>query len=55
LALLAAANVGVVWLIVDTVVDTATAAIAAGVLAGLTTVVWLVIPAWVLLRTSAQS
>jgi hypothetical protein len=56
LVLLATANVGVVWLIVDTVVDSTAAAVAAAVLAGLTTIVWLVIPAWVLLRhRSAES
>src|SRR5690349_699939 len=54
LLLLAAANVGVVWLIVDTVIDASTAATAAAVLAGLTTVVWVVIPVWVLHRRESE-
>ena len=48
LVLLVAANVGAVWLVMDTVVGIAGASIAAGVLAGLVTVGWLVVPAWVL-------
>lgn len=50
LVLLAVANVGAVWLIIDTVLSSAAAAVAAAVLAGLTTLVWLVLPAWVLRR-----
>jgi uncharacterized protein DUF6328 len=48
LALLVAANVGAVWLILDLVLGIAAASIAAAALAGLTTIGWLVIPAWVL-------
>jgi hypothetical protein len=48
LLLLAAANVGAVWLIVDTVLDSTAAAVAAAALAALTTLVWVVLPAWVL-------
>jgi hypothetical protein len=48
LVLLVAANVGAVWLVMDAVVGIAGASIAAGVLAGLVTVGWLVVPAWVL-------
>jgi len=48
LVLLVAANVGAVWLVMDTVVGIAGASIAAGVLAGLVAVGWLVVPAWVL-------
>ena len=48
LVLLVAANVGAVWLVMDAVVGLAGASIAAGVLAGLVTVGWLVVPAWVL-------
>ncbi|TXL60913.1 DUF6328 family protein [Aeromicrobium terrae] len=50
LVLLAVANVGAVWLIVDTVLSSTAASVAAAVLAGLTTLVWLVLPAWVLRR-----
>jgi len=50
LVLLVAANVGAVWLVMDAVVGIAGASIAAGVLAGLVTVGWLVVPAWVLKR-----
>jgi len=48
LVLLVAANVGAVWLVIDVVLDVTAASIAAGVLAGLTTIGWLVLPAWVL-------
>jgi len=48
LVLLVAANVGAVWLVMDAVVGIAGASIAAGVLAGLVTIGWLVVPAWVL-------
>ena len=48
LVLLVTANVGAVWLVMDAVVGIAGASIAAGVLAGLVTVGWLVVPAWVL-------
>ncbi|MFZ0140929.1 MAG: DUF6328 family protein [Aeromicrobium sp.] len=48
LVLLVAANVGAVWLVMDAVVGIAGASTAAGVLAGLVTVGWLVVPAWVL-------
>ena len=48
LVLLVGANVGAVWLVMDAVVGIAGASIAAGVLAGLVTVGWLVVPAWVL-------
>jgi hypothetical protein len=48
LVLLVAANVGAVWLVMDAVVGIAGASIAAGVLAGLVTVGWLAVPAWVL-------
>lgn len=48
LALLVAANVGAVWLVLDVVLDVAAASIAAALLAGFTTIGWLVLPAWVL-------
>jgi hypothetical protein len=48
LVLLVAANVGAVWLVMDTVVGVGGASIAAGVLVGLVTVGWLVLPASVL-------
>jgi hypothetical protein len=48
LVLLVAANVGAVWLVMDAVVGVAGASIAAGILTGLVTVGWLVVPAWVL-------
>jgi uncharacterized protein DUF6328 len=48
LALLVAANVGAVWLILDIVLGIAAASIAAAVLAGLTTILWVAVPAWVL-------
>ena len=46
LALLVAANVGAVWLVLDVVLGITAASIAAALLAGLTTVGWLVLPAW---------
>ena len=48
LTLLVAANVGAVWLVLDVVLDVAAASIAAALLAGFTTIGWLVLPAWVL-------
>ena len=48
LVLLVAANVGAVWLVLDVVLGVTAASIAAAVLAGLTTIGWLVLPAWVL-------
>ena len=46
LALLVAANVGAVWLVLDVVLGITAASITAALLAGLTTVGWLVLPAW---------
>jgi hypothetical protein len=46
LVLLVAANVGAVWLVLDVVLGVGAASIAAGVLAGLTTLGWMVVPAW---------
>ena len=46
--LLVAANVGAVWLVLDVVLGVTAASIVAAFLAGLTTVGWLVLPAWVL-------
>ncbi|MGH3457763.1 DUF6328 family protein [Aeromicrobium sp.] len=48
LVLLVAANVGAVWLVLDVVLGLLAASIAAAVLAGLTTIGWIVVPAWVL-------
>jgi hypothetical protein len=48
LAVLVMANVGAVWLILDVVLGVTAASITAAVLAGLTTIGWLVLPAWVL-------
>jgi hypothetical protein len=48
LVLLVAANVGAVWLVMDAVLGVSSASIAAGVLVGLVTVGWIVLPAWVL-------
>jgi hypothetical protein len=48
LVLLVTANVGAVWLVMDAVVGIAGASAAAGVLAGMVTIGWLVVPAWVL-------
>jgi hypothetical protein len=50
LALLVAANVGAVWLVLDVVLGVAAASITAAVLAGLTTIGWVVLPAWVLAK-----
>jgi hypothetical protein len=46
--LLVAANVGAVWLVLDVVLGGSAASIAAASLAGVTTIGWLVLPAWVL-------
>lgn len=48
LVLLVAANVGAVWLVMDAVLGVTAASIAAGALAGLVTIGWIVLPAWVL-------
>lgn len=48
LALLVAANVGAVWLILDIVLGVTAASVVAAILAGLTTIGWVVLPAWVL-------
>jgi hypothetical protein len=48
LVLLVAANVGAVWLVMDAVLGITSASIASGVLVGLVTVGWMVLPAWVL-------
>jgi hypothetical protein len=48
LALLVTANVGAVWLILDIVLGVAAASVVAAILAGLTTIGWVVLPAWVL-------
>lgn len=48
LVLLVAANVGAVWLVLDVVLGVSAASIAAGTLAGLTTIGWVLLPAWVL-------
>lgn len=48
LVLLVAANVGAVWLVMDVVLSVSLASIAAGVLVGLVTVGWIVLPTWVL-------
>jgi len=52
LVLLVAANVGAVWLVLDVVLGVAAASIAAALLAGFTTIGWLVLPAWVLKERS---
>jgi hypothetical protein len=46
--LLVAANVGAVWLILDIVLGVAEASVVAAILAGVTTIGWVVLPAWVL-------
>ena len=46
LVLLVAANVGAVWLVLDVVLGVTAASIAAALLAGATTIGWLVLPAW---------
>ena len=48
LVLLVAANVGAVWLVLDVVLGVGAASTAAGLLAGLVTIGWIVLPAWVL-------
>ena len=48
LVLLVAANVGAVWLVLDVVLGVTPASIVAAILAGLTTIGWIVLPAWVL-------
>ena len=48
LVLLVAANVGAVWLVLDGVLGVTAASIVAAILAGLTTIGWIVLPAWVL-------
>jgi hypothetical protein len=48
LVLLVAANVGAVWLVLDVVLGVTLASVAAAFLAGLTTIGWIVLPAWVL-------
>ena len=48
LVLLVMANVGAVWLVMDTVLGVSSASIAAGVLVGLVTLGWIVVPTWVL-------
>jgi hypothetical protein len=48
LVLLVAANVGAVWLVMDVVLGVSAASIAAGALAGLVTIGWILLPAWVL-------
>ena len=54
LALLVAANVGAVWLVLDVVLGVAAASITAAVLAGLTTIGWVVLPAWVLAKRNGS-
>jgi hypothetical protein len=48
LVLLVAANVGAVWLVMDVVLGVTAASIAAGALAGLVSIGWILLPAWVL-------
>jgi hypothetical protein len=48
LVLLVAANVGAVWLVMDVVLGVSAASIAAGALASLVTIGWILLPAWVL-------
>src|SRR5687767_13941881 len=55
LVLLVAANVGAVWLVMDVVLGVAGASIAAALLAGFTTLGWLVLPAWVLKERGTES
>jgi hypothetical protein len=50
LGLLVAANVGAVWLILDVVLGSDAASVAAAALAGITTIIWVVLPVWVLRR-----
>ena len=55
LVLLVAANVGAVWLVLDVVLGVTPASIVAAILAGLTTIGWLVLPAWVLKESGTDS
>ncbi len=55
LVLLVAANVGAVWLVLDVVLSVTAASVAAAFLAGVTTVGWLVLPAWVLKERGTDS
>lgn len=55
LVLLVAANVGAVWLVLDVVLGVTAASITAAILAGLTTIGWLVLPAWVLKERGTDS
>jgi hypothetical protein len=55
LALLVAANVGAVWLVLDVVLGVTAASVTAAILAGLTTIGWLVLPAWVLKERGTQA
>ena len=55
LVLLVAANVGAVWLVLDVVLGVAAASIAGAILAGFTTIGWLVLPAWVLKERGTES
>ena len=55
LVLLVAANVGAVWLVLDVVLGVTSASIAAAVLAGFTTIGWLVLPAWVLKERGTET
>jgi hypothetical protein len=55
LVLLVAANVGAVWLVLDVVLGVTPASVAAAFLAGLTTIGWIVLPAWVLKERGPES
>jgi len=55
LVLLVAANVGAVWLVLDVVLGVTQASVAAAILAGLTTIGWIVLPAWVLKERGTNS
>ena len=55
LVLLVAANVGAVWLVLDVVLGVTPASIVAAFLAGLTTIGWIVLPAWVLKERGTDS
>ncbi len=55
LVLLVAANVGAVWLVLDVVLGVTAASISAAMLAGFTTIGWLVLPAWVRMERGTDS
>jgi hypothetical protein len=44
-----------VWLVLDAVLDVTAASIAAAMLAGFTTIGWVVLPAWVLIERGTDS